>query len=295
MLWGYGLNVTRIFPTFGSCAGGTRVTIQGSGFEFIEPTKNAVNFGTAPCIVMNATAEQIVCQTTEPSVLSQVSLNRTVPLLQFYNFTSLQSVNVLRNVSYDDPVFVNTTQSTTVNVTIAVVANSSTPGAYLGWQLVPINVTVPYNGTIIANSSVLVNSTVFSLLGISNFSEIAPNGNLTANLTNSVFCNTTVNSTLLPILPGDALNVSAANDTTWCYYRIPFNSTANVTVPVNVSASLSYVNATTQNQTFWFVNVNTTQTVNRTVLTYAGYNVTKTREQFVPEMQNVTVPLSFPP
>jgi hypothetical protein len=66
------VKITALTPASGDITGGYKVTITGSGLNFIE----SVTFGSSACLISNSTASQIEC--TAPSALSAGSVSVTV-------------------------------------------------------------------------------------------------------------------------------------------------------------------------------------------------------------------------
>lgn len=78
-------SIRSISPSVGSIAGGTRVTISGSGFSK-SAENNVVYVAGRPCVILSSDHEEIVCETT-PGNVSDIS--EAISMSSVSNFTDV--------------------------------------------------------------------------------------------------------------------------------------------------------------------------------------------------------------
>ncbi|KAM4704928.1 fibrocystin-L [Rhinophrynus dorsalis] len=75
----YVLEVTNIFPRYGSLYGGARITLTGSGFS-TDLEKNEVQIGFIPCSVISSSENKLTCDLQKPGKVFTVTNNGKHPV-----------------------------------------------------------------------------------------------------------------------------------------------------------------------------------------------------------------------
>ena len=91
----YDFEVTNVFPLEGSFAGGSVLTVTGTGFSTTS-SDNIIKVGGTPCSVTSSTSTEVICTLDSPAVTHQVDNQGVHPskFLQIANAHPVVSVLV---------------------------------------------------------------------------------------------------------------------------------------------------------------------------------------------------------